>query len=44
MISKKQFLEMYNISELELEELNIDWMDLKVIHDDFIECQKSYEF
>ena len=43
MISKKQFLEMYNISELELEELNIDWMDLKVIHDDFIECQKSYE-
>ena len=43
MISKKQFLDTYNISEVELEELNIDWIDLKAIHDDFVECRKSYE-
>lgn len=43
MISKKQFLDTYNINELELEELNIDWQDLKAIHDDFLECRKSYE-
>lgn len=43
MISKKQFLDTYKVNESELEELNIDWQDLKAIHDDFIECKKSYE-
>ena len=43
MISNKQFLDTYNINELELEESNIDWQDLKAIHDDFLECRKSYE-
>ncbi|WP_455539019.1 RelA/SpoT domain-containing protein [Terrisporobacter sp.] len=43
MVSKKQFLNTYNINELELEQLNIDWQDLKAIHDDFLECRKSYE-
>lgn len=43
MVSKKQFLNTYNINELELEELNIDWQDLRAIHDDFLECKKSYE-
>ena len=43
MISKKQFLDTYNINESELKEFNIDWQDLKAIHDDFLECRKSYE-
>ncbi len=43
MISKEQFLEAYKINELELKELNIDWKDLKAIHDDFIDNRKSYE-
>ena len=43
MISKKQFLNTYNINESELKEFNIDWQDLKAIHDDFLECRKSYE-
>ena len=43
MISKEKFFEIYNIDENELEELNIDWKDLHEIHDDFIECRKSYE-
>lgn len=43
MISKKQFLDKYNINESELKEFNIDWQDLKAIHDDFLECRKSYE-
>ena len=43
MISKKQFLDTYNINESELKEFNIDWQDLKAIHDDFLECRQSYE-
>ena len=43
MISKKQFLDTYNINESELKEFNIDWQDLKAIHDAFLECRKSYE-
>ena len=43
MISKKQLLDTYNINESELKEFNIDWQDLKAIHDDFLECRKSYE-
>ena len=43
MISKKQFLDTYNINESELKEFNIDWQDLKAIHDHFLECRKSYD-
>ncbi len=43
MISKEQFLDKYNINESELKEKGVDWQDLKAIHDDFIECKKSYE-
>ena len=43
MISKEKFFDIYNIDENELKELNIDWKNLYEIHDDFIECRKSYE-
>ena len=43
MINKEQFLKIYNIDEEELKKENINWEDLKAIHDDFIDCRKSYE-
>lgn len=43
MINKEQFFYIYNIDEEELKKENIKWEDLKAIHDDFIDCKKSYE-
>lgn len=43
MINKEQFFYIYNIDEEELKRENIKWEDLKAIHDDFIDCKKSYE-
>ncbi|MEG0855673.1 MAG: RelA/SpoT domain-containing protein [Terrisporobacter sp.] len=43
MLSKEEFFEKFNINEQQLTEDNIDWKDLKAIHDDFIDCKKSYE-
>lgn len=43
MINKEQFFDIYKIDEDELKKENINWQDLKAIHDDFIECKKSYE-
>ena len=43
MINKEQFFNIYNINEEELRKENINWEDLKAIHDDFIDSRKSYE-
>ena len=43
MVSKEQFFKTYKIDEEQLKEKNIDWQDLKDIHDDFMECRTSYE-
>lgn len=43
MINKEQFFYIYKIDEEELKKENINWHDLKAIHDDFIDCKKSYE-
>lgn len=43
MINKEQFFNIYKIDEEELKKENINWEDLKAIHDDFIESKKSYE-
>ena len=43
MISKEKFFEIYQINQERLDELNINWEDLKAIHDDFMECKNSYE-
>lgn len=43
MTSKEQFFLTHKINEKELEQDNIDWKILREIHDDFIECKKSYE-
>ena len=43
MISKEQFFDIYKIDEDELKKENINWKDLKAIHDDFIDSKKSYE-
>ena len=43
MISKEKFFEIYQINQEQLDELNINWEDLKAIHDDFMECKNSYE-
>ena len=43
MINKEQFFNIYNINEEELRKENINWKDLKAIHDDFIDSRKSYE-
>lgn len=43
MISKEQFFDIYKIDEEELQKENINWKDLKAIHDDFIDSKKSYE-
>lgn len=43
MINKEQFFNIYKIDEEELKKENINWKDLKAIHDDFIESKKSYE-
>ena len=43
MINKEQFFNIYKIDEEELKKENINWEDLKAIHDDFIDCRKSYE-
>lgn len=43
MINKEQFFYIYNIDEEQLKKENIKWEDLKAIHDDFIDCKKSYE-
>lgn len=43
MINKEQFFNIYKIDEEELKRENINWENLKAIHDDFIDCKKSYE-
>lgn len=43
MINKEQFFNIYKIDEEELKREKINWENLKAIHDDFIDCKKSYE-
>lgn len=43
MLNKEQFFSMYKINEKELKDLNIDWHDLELIYEDFIEYKQSYE-
>ena len=43
MINKEQFFNIYKIDEEELKRENINWENLKAIHDDFIDSKKSYE-
>lgn len=43
MINKEQFFYIYKIDEEELKKENINWNVLMAIHDDFIDCKKSYE-